>query len=128
MRAAEPVIWSTSRFCTVSCVQVPALETKLAAAHQRIPRWRRARHGERSPAAPAGGEAEAGVGAAGAGAAERAGEAEEDTAVPGNGARTGHGRLRRLGAAGAAPSGRGSGTGGIVPFGPCWQTGSASRA
>ncbi len=34
--AAEPVIWSTSRFCTVSCIQVPAFDTKFATDHQRM--------------------------------------------------------------------------------------------
>ncbi|GAA3100607.1 hypothetical protein GCM10017687_09620 [Streptomyces echinatus] len=52
--AAEPVMCSTSRFCTVSCIQVPALETRLAADHQRMLRWRRDRHGEREAGAVGG--------------------------------------------------------------------------
>ncbi|GGW97411.1 hypothetical protein GCM10010297_18450 [Streptomyces malachitofuscus] len=45
--AADPVICRTSRFCTVSCIQVPALDTKFATDHQRMLRCRRERQGER---------------------------------------------------------------------------------
>ncbi len=34
--AAEPVTWRTSRFWTVSCIQVPALDTRFATDHQRM--------------------------------------------------------------------------------------------
>lgn len=44
--AADPVICRTSRFCTVSCIHVPALDTKFATDHQRMLRYLRARHGE----------------------------------------------------------------------------------
>ncbi|GGM15381.1 hypothetical protein GCM10010129_69480 [Streptomyces fumigatiscleroticus] len=44
--AADPVIWSTSRFCTVSCIHVPAFDTKFATDHQRMLRCLRDRHGE----------------------------------------------------------------------------------
>ncbi|GHF01420.1 hypothetical protein GCM10018789_33740 [Streptomyces werraensis] len=50
MAAADPVIWRTSRFCTVSCIHVPALDTKLATDHQRMLRCRRERQGDRDPA------------------------------------------------------------------------------
>ncbi len=66
--AAEPVICSTSRFCTVSCIQVPALDTKFATDHQRMLRYRRERHGE----------VDAGRGGAGAGGGGAETE-EEDT-------------------------------------------------
>ncbi|GAA2585132.1 hypothetical protein GCM10010424_34630 [Streptomyces lienomycini] len=56
--AADPVICSTSRFCTVSCIHVPAFDTKFATDHQRMLRCRRDRHGERSAGAAAGGGAE----------------------------------------------------------------------
>ncbi|GAA2447738.1 hypothetical protein GCM10010421_44550 [Streptomyces glaucus] len=70
--AADPVICRTSRFCTVSCIHVPAFDTKFAKDHQRMLRCRRDRQGER--------EAAAGGGGAGSGAgAGRAGEGEEDT-------------------------------------------------
>ncbi|GDY51113.1 hypothetical protein SVIO_017360 [Streptomyces violaceusniger] len=49
MVAAEPVMCSTSRFCTVNCIQVPTLDTRFAADHQRMARWRRLRHGVRLP-------------------------------------------------------------------------------
>ncbi|GLX52715.1 hypothetical protein Shyhy01_56650 [Streptomyces hygroscopicus subsp. hygroscopicus] len=49
--AAEPVMCSTSRFCTVSCIQVPVLETRFATDHQRIPRCRSDRHGAREAGA-----------------------------------------------------------------------------
>ncbi len=42
--AADPVICRTSRFCTVSCIHVPALETKLAKDHQRMLRYFSERH------------------------------------------------------------------------------------
>nr|WP_242504054.1 hypothetical protein [Promicromonospora panici] len=45
--AGEPVICRTSRFWTVICIHVPALETRFAPVHQRIAGWRSARHGER---------------------------------------------------------------------------------
>ncbi|GAA2517332.1 hypothetical protein GCM10010423_06290 [Streptomyces levis] len=45
--AADPVICSTSRFCTVSCIHVPAFDTKLATDHQRMLRYLSARQGER---------------------------------------------------------------------------------
>ncbi|GAA3785847.1 hypothetical protein GCM10023083_22400 [Streptomyces phyllanthi] len=45
--AADPVIWRTSRFCTVSCIHVPAFDTKFATDHQRMLRYLRDRHGER---------------------------------------------------------------------------------
>ncbi|GGX20641.1 hypothetical protein GCM10010353_39670 [Streptomyces chryseus] len=50
MAAADPVIWSTSRFWTVSCIQVPAFDTKLATDHQRMLRYLSERHGEWSSA------------------------------------------------------------------------------
>ncbi|GHF53463.1 hypothetical protein GCM10018783_22900 [Streptomyces griseosporeus] len=70
--AADPVICRTSRFCTVSCIHVPALETKFASDHQRMPRWRRDRHGEREAALR-------GVTAGSGAGAGRAGAGEEDT-------------------------------------------------
>ncbi|GAA2293714.1 hypothetical protein GCM10010234_38950 [Streptomyces hawaiiensis] len=45
--AADPVICRTSRFCTVSCIQVPAFDTKFATDHQRMLRYRSDRQGER---------------------------------------------------------------------------------
>ncbi|GGX28643.1 hypothetical protein GCM10010383_69010 [Streptomyces lomondensis] len=60
--AADPVIWRTSRFCTVSCIHVPALETKFATDHQRMLRYLSDRQGECE-----------------AGWASWAGEGEEDT-------------------------------------------------
>jgi hypothetical protein len=42
------VIWRTSRFWTVSCIHVPALDTRFATDHQRMLRYLRERHGERS--------------------------------------------------------------------------------
>ncbi|GGS98393.1 hypothetical protein GCM10010254_17990 [Streptomyces chromofuscus] len=66
MAAADPVIWSTSRFCTVSCIHVPALDTKFASDHQRMLRYFRERQGEREPASGGGAEAgEEGTGALG---------------------------------------------------------------
>ncbi|GAA2632494.1 hypothetical protein GCM10010307_25880 [Streptomyces vastus] len=47
MVAADPVICRTSRFCTVSCIQVPAFDTRFATDHQRMLRYFRDRHGER---------------------------------------------------------------------------------
>ncbi|GAA3506314.1 hypothetical protein GCM10019016_134290 [Streptomyces prasinosporus] len=70
--AADPVIWRTSRFWTVSCIHVPALDTKFARDHQRMLRCLRDRQGERDAASAA-----AAVGA-GAGV-DRAGVGEEDT-------------------------------------------------
>src|SRR5690606_29021107 len=115
--AADPVISSTSRFCTVSCIQVPAFDTRLATDHQRMLRWRRDRHGEWDPF-PAGG------GAASRAGAGRAGVEEEDTGrysgtrrrTPGEGGREAEHRLRRA----AAP---GTGT----RRGPSWQTRSPSQ-
>ncbi|GGX96174.1 hypothetical protein GCM10010510_46820 [Streptomyces anandii JCM 4720] len=60
--AAEPVRWRTRRFCAVSCIQVPALDTRLAADHQRMPGWRRARHGARSSAVALAGRGRRGEG------------------------------------------------------------------
>ncbi|GGY41589.1 hypothetical protein GCM10010384_55700 [Streptomyces djakartensis] len=45
--AADPVICRTSRFCTVSCIHVPAFDTKFAADHQRMLRYLSDRQGER---------------------------------------------------------------------------------
>ncbi|GHE23872.1 hypothetical protein GCM10017779_69400 [Streptomyces capillispiralis] len=47
MAAADPVICNTSRFCTVSCIHVPALDTKFATDHQRMLRCLRDRQGAR---------------------------------------------------------------------------------
>ncbi|GGQ55407.1 hypothetical protein GCM10010216_15630 [Streptomyces flaveolus] len=66
--AADPVICRTSRFCTVSCIHVPAFDTKFATDHQRMLRYRRERHGER--------DADSDGARAGAGGA---GGEEEDT-------------------------------------------------
>src|SRR3954467_8210085 len=64
--AADPVICRTSRFCTVSCIQVPALDRKFAADHQRMLRCRSDRHGERE-GFWRGARAGSGVGKGGAG-------------------------------------------------------------
>ncbi|GGU39720.1 hypothetical protein GCM10010274_29200 [Streptomyces lavendofoliae] len=61
MAAAEPVIWRTSRFCTVSCIHVPALDTRFATDHQRMPRYRRERQGEWSARVRVGGGEEEGT-------------------------------------------------------------------
>ncbi|GKQ41534.1 hypothetical protein ALMP_80490 [Streptomyces sp. A012304] len=45
--AADPVMSRTSRFWTVSCIQVPAFDRKFATDHQRTLRYLRERHGER---------------------------------------------------------------------------------
>ncbi|BCL18245.1 hypothetical protein GCM10017668_00880 [Streptomyces tuirus] len=48
--AADPVISRTSRFCTVSCIHVPAFDTKFATDHQRMLRYLSDRQGEREAA------------------------------------------------------------------------------
>ncbi|GHK05154.1 hypothetical protein SY2F82_69510 [Streptomyces sp. Y2F8-2] len=64
MAAADPVIFRTSRFCTVSCIQVPAFETKFARDHQRMLRYFRDLQGEEDSAAgTASGAEAAGTGA-----------------------------------------------------------------
>ncbi|GAB2746736.1 hypothetical protein GCM10027072_48900 [Streptomyces bullii] len=67
--AADPVICRTSRFCTVSCIHVPALDTKFATDHQRMLRYLSDRQGERETVR-AGGEAGSGAGEGRAGAGE----------------------------------------------------------
>ncbi|GAA2262794.1 hypothetical protein GCM10010415_27570 [Streptomyces atrovirens] len=59
--AADPVIWRTSRFCTVSCIHVPALDTKFATDHQRMLRCRRERQGERDSGWAGGSEEDTGA-------------------------------------------------------------------
>ncbi|GGR55147.1 hypothetical protein GCM10010251_85230 [Streptomyces aurantiogriseus] len=85
--AAEPVISRTSRFWTVSCIQVPAFETKFATDHQRMLRCLKDRHGERD-ALPVSGGVEAVFGA-GEGAEDTVryprGERSQGAAEPGNG-------------------------------------------
>ncbi|GHD25037.1 hypothetical protein GCM10010335_09810 [Streptomyces galbus] len=112
--AAEPVICRTSRFCTVSCIQVPAFDTKFATDHQRMLRWRRERHGERD----AGGTGRAAV----SGAGEVRGGAA-DTVRFSTARRGGDWRNRRVTGCAARPfrpsrSGRG----------PSWQTGRPAPA
>ncbi|GHJ32859.1 hypothetical protein TPA0910_72920 [Streptomyces hygroscopicus subsp. sporocinereus] len=104
MVAAEPVMCSTSRFCTVSCIQVPTLDTRFAADHHRMARWRRLRHGVRVPRS-----GERGLGM-------RGGREKEVIARSR--------RCFRYGATGRAPSGARP-SGGAVPRvsnAPCSQT------
>ncbi|GAA2572100.1 hypothetical protein GCM10010398_72640 [Streptomyces fimbriatus] len=119
--AADPVIWRTSRFWTVSCIHVPALDTKFATDHQRMLRCRRDRQGERGAASATGAAGTgAGVGWAGVG---WAGVGKEDTVRYSETSRRtlqeGREAERRLRCAAAPVTGTGRG--------PSWQKGPPSR-
>ncbi|GHB58754.1 hypothetical protein GCM10010377_57230 [Streptomyces viridiviolaceus] len=86
--AADPVIWRTSRFCTVSCIHVPAFDTKFATDHHRMLRYLRDRQGE-CDAAIAGAGSDGGAGAGGAEGEEDTVRCSKTTRGPARGGRTG---------------------------------------